>query len=121
MIKKERTKKHSDIQTNVNRRFFIALQSVIDAGKVHSMRAFCEECGYRTSALRDLSREYGVHPLGVHSKYASVSQDALYHIVMKFSISSDWLLTGRGAMVKKYRIIKHNETCNNVQSVKRSH
>ena len=76
------------IEDGVNRRFFQAIEALVSLG--------------RLSRYRETRFTYGVTPRpGKVSRYKSIQIEALYYLVAKYSVSSDWLLTGRGNMFSK--------------------
>lgn len=74
----------------INARFFEALDSIIESGRIHSFNEFCELYGVDRRNFARLrkepTREFPMFLLGV--------------AVLEYGISPDWLLTGRGQMRK---------------------
>lgn len=90
----------SPIEEGVNRRFFQAIEVLIALGRISALEAFCKEAGVTPSRYRETRFTYGVTPrTDKVSRYKSIEVVALYCLVAKYSISSDWLLTGRGQML----------------------
>lgn len=71
------------IEDGVNRRFFQAIEALVSLGRLSALESFCKEAGLSAS------------------RYKSIQIEALYYLVAKYSVSSDWLLTGRGNMFSK--------------------
>ena len=71
------------IEDGVNRRFFQAIEALVSLGRLSALESFCKEAGLSVS------------------RYKSIQIEALYYLVAKYSVSSDWLLTGRGNMFSK--------------------
>ena len=90
------------IEDGVNRRFFQAIEALVSLGRWSALESFCKEAGLSASRYRETRFTYGVTPRpGKVSRYKSIQIEALYYLVAKYSVSSDWLLTGRGNMFSK--------------------
>ena len=90
------------IEDGVNRRFFQAIEALVSLGRLSALESFCKEAGLSASRYRETRFTYGVTPRpGKVSRYKSIQIEALYYLVAKYSVSSDWLLTGRGNMFSK--------------------
>lgn len=72
-----------------NDRFLLAYQELIDIGKVTSRRDFCNQTG--------IDRRYLEKKLSGNNP-GSVKAEYLATLVLRFGVSADWLLTGRGWM-----------------------
>ena len=92
----------TQIQEGINRRFFIALKAIIGLGWVSSLESFCKEFGLTPSRYRELRLTFGVtpNPNSKLSRYKYVEQEALYGLCTKYGVSAEWLLLGRGKMLK---------------------
>ena len=88
----------SYIQDGINRRFFQAVEALAQLGRLASLSAFCIEAGLSASRYREARRAFGVTPSPQGSRYKSVQVEALYYLIVKYFVSPDWLLTGRGNM-----------------------
>lgn len=94
-------KTRTAIEIGVNRRFFQAIEVLVSLGRVSSLEAFCKEAGLSAPRYRETRFTYGITPrTDKVSRYKSIEIEALYYLVAKYSISSDWLLTGRGKMLQ---------------------
>ena len=72
-----------------NDRFLQAYRELIDIGKVSSRREFCKEIGIdRRNFEKKLAGEWP----------GSIKPEYLAALVLRFGVSADWLLTGRGWM-----------------------
>lgn len=90
------------IEDGVNRRFFQAIETLVSLGRLSSLESFCKEAGISSPRYRETRLTYGVTPRpGRISRYKSIEIEALYSLVAKYSISSDWLITGKGNMFPK--------------------
>lgn len=90
------------IEDGVNRRFFQAIEALVSLGRLSSLESFCKEVGISAPRYRETRLTYGVTPRpGRISRYKSIEIVALYALAVKYSVSSDWLITGRGNMFSK--------------------
>lgn len=90
------------IEDGVNRRFFQAIEALVSLGRLSALESFCKEAGLSASRYRETRFVYGVTPRpGKVSRYKSIQIEALYYLAAKYSVSSDWLLTGWGNMFSK--------------------
>lgn len=91
----------SEISVGINSRFFQALQSLMDSGSIPSLDAFCKENGLSRPKYSEFRAQYISGTSGTsHSRYKILDNEAVHALVVKFGISADWLITGRGSMVK---------------------
>ena len=98
----KKPKKVTPIEDGVNRRFFVAIDTLVALGRLTSLDSFCKESGLNSPRYREARFTYGITPNPGHiSRYKSVHIEALYYLVMRSSVSSDWLLIGRGEMLTK--------------------
>lgn len=95
--------KSSPISEAVNRRFFVALERMVQLNKVSALESFCVENKLSSSRYREMRLQYGVTPTGKVSRYKNIEIEAIYALVANFPISAEWLVTGRGEMVKPQR------------------
>lgn len=82
----------------IQKRFFQALDLLIESGKIKGLLPFCNEYGLhrpKYSNIRKLMQQ-NEHGTG----YKLIDIDALYYLVDDYNISADWLLTGRGGMFR---------------------
>ena len=83
----------------IQKRFFHALDLLIESGKITSLQSFCIDYKLhrpKYSNLRTLSNE-GKPGTG----YKLIDLDSLAYLVDDYGVSADWLLTGRGGMFRK--------------------
>ena len=88
----------SPIAEGINRRFFQAVAALEDLGRLPSLSFFCEESGLSPSRYREARRAFGVTPSPKGSRYTSVQVEGVYYLVTRYSVSPEWLITGRGNM-----------------------
>lgn len=89
------------IEDGLNRRFFQAIEVVIALGRLRSLEYFCKEAGLNPARYREARFTYGITPrTDKASRYKSIEVEALYNLATKYSISAEWLLTGRGNMLR---------------------
>ena len=93
----------SPISESVSRRFFVALERMVQLNKVSALESFCVENKLSSSRYREMRLQYGVTPTGKVSRYKNIEIEAIYALVANFPISAEWLVTGRGEMVKPQR------------------
>lgn len=91
----------SSIKEGINRRFFVAIETLVSLGKVSSLESFCKESGLSAPRYRELRQTYGLTPKpGRVSRYKYIEHEGLYFLVAKYGISAEWLLTGKGKIFK---------------------
>jgi hypothetical protein len=90
----------SPISDAVSRRFFVALDALINTGKIDSLNQFCELHNLSSARYREMRLSYGITPKpGYQPRYKNLEIEALYSMVANYPISAHWLLTGRGEMI----------------------
>lgn len=78
----------------IQRRFFEALEMAIEAGKITGIQGFCKDHNFnRPKYSRLRNNEDG--------QYKAIDIDALAAICTDFGVSAEWLLLGRGKMLKR--------------------
>jgi len=100
-MKKERVV--TTIAGGVNHRFFEAIEALVSLGRVSALDSFCKETGLTPSRYRETRLTYGVtpNPNSKPSRYKAIEIEGLYYLVTSYSVSAEWLITGRGRMFKK--------------------
>lgn len=81
---------------DAQKRFFEAIDRLVDYGKLAGLQTFCDENGFHRAKYSNLRS--GIRTPGHVSKYKLVDVDALICLVSKYGVRADWLLTGRGEM-----------------------
>lgn len=94
MEKKEISKESEEIQ----RRFFEALDMLISQGKIKGIKTFCDE--YGLNRVKYSNRRSALQTGSSASPYKIIDIEALVYLARDYSVSSDWLLSGRGGMFK---------------------
>lgn len=90
----------SEVWKAASRRFFVAIAALVDAGRLHSLSAFCELHGFSAPRYRALRLAYGITPKeGYNCAYSGVEVEALVVLASNYPVSSSWLLTGRGRVL----------------------
>lgn len=90
----------SEARQATSRRFFAAVAALVDAGRLASLSAFCNEHGFSAPRYRALRLAYGQEPKeGYVCRYSGVEVDALVVLVSNYPVSASWLLAGRGRML----------------------
>lgn len=85
--------------SEIQKRFFQALDLLIESGKIKGLQTFCSEYGLhrpKYSNLRTMANE-GKPGTG----YKFIDIDALAYLVTDYGVSSDWLLLGTGGMFRR--------------------
>lgn len=84
----------------VSDRFIEAFNKLLEAGKVSDQKDFSIQIGISSSMFTEISKGR-----------SNVGMKAIQNIVLLFGISSDWLLTGKGEMLKstKSKVIEEIE------------
>lgn len=84
----------------INRRFFLAVESLAGLGKIDSLSGFCLLHGLSDARYRAMRLQYGTSPKpGYVSQYKNLEVDAIHALVANYPISAQWLITGRGSML----------------------
>ena len=72
-----------------SRRFFVAVAALVDAGRLSSLSAFCNEHGFSSPRYRALRLAYGLTPKeGYVCSYSGVEVDALAVLASKYPVSA---------------------------------
>lgn len=88
------------IKEEVSRRFFLALERLIELDKVASLESFCNLHGLSAPRYRELRLGYGVSPKPNYKpRYRGIELEAAHYLVGCYPVSAIWLLTGRGKML----------------------
>jgi hypothetical protein len=95
-------KRVTPIMDGINRRFFVAVDTLVTMGRVNSLEAFCKEFNLHPPRYREMRLTYGVtpNPNSKPSRYVNIEIDAIHHLCNKYSVSSEWIILGRGKMFK---------------------
>lgn len=82
----------------IQRRFFEALEMAISLGAVNGLKGFCESHKLNRTKYSRIKNDLG-KPLD-EMTYKMIDIDALAGICTDFGVSAEWLLLGRGKMLK---------------------
>jgi phage terminase small subunit len=95
-------KQLTEIANKVNRRFFEAIETLVSIGDIKSLSGFCDEFDLSSSRYREMRSTYGTskNQNAKESRYKSVEIEALNYLCNFYSVSAEWLLLGRGKMLK---------------------
>jgi hypothetical protein len=95
-------KRVTPVMDGINRRFFVAVDTLVTTGRIHSLEALCKDFNLHSPRYREMRLTYGVtpNPNSKPSRYVNIEMDAIYHLCYKYPISSEWLILGRGKMFK---------------------
>lgn len=96
------TKVVTPITEGINRRFFAAIETLVNSGSVSSLEGFCKLYGFSPPKYREMRLTYGLtpNPKSKPSRYKSIELEALYNLCNNYNIASEWLLLGRGKMFR---------------------
>ena len=101
-MRRKGPKKVSKIEDGVNRRFFQAIEMLVSLDRLSALESFCNEAGLSPPRYREARFSYGVTPrTDKESRYKTIEVEGLYFLVVNYSVSADWLLTGRGKILNK--------------------
>jgi len=95
-------KQLTEIANRVNCRFFEAIETLVTLERINSLSAFCIEFDLSAARYREMRATYGIskNPNAKESRYKSVEIEALNYLCNFYSVSAEWLLLGRGKMLK---------------------
>lgn len=82
----------------MQRRFFEALEMLIDLGRVNSLSAFCSAYGLHRPKYSNIRTAIN-DPSKPGTGYKFIDIDALAYLVRDYGVSSEWLLEGKGEML----------------------
>lgn len=86
----------------IQRRFFDALEVLINTGQVNGLKGFCDESGLNRAKYSNIRTEMGKpENERKETNYKVIDIEAMSFICRTFRVSSDWLLLGRGKMFAK--------------------
>lgn len=81
----------------IQERFFHAINTLIESGKLAGMKTFCGDYGLHKAKYTRLRNAMLSHR---ETDYRLIDLDGLHFLVKEYKVSADWLLTGRGKMFK---------------------
>lgn len=83
---------------SIQARFFEALDLAISLGKINGLKGFCDKHKLNRTKYSRIKNNLN-KPLS-EMTYKMIDIDALAGICADFGVSADWLLLGRGKMLK---------------------
>ena len=95
-------KQVTPVMDGINRRFFVAVDTLVNTGRVNSLEALCKEFDMHSPRYREMRLTYDVspNPNSKPSRYVNLETDAIYNLCNKYLVSAEWLILGRGKMFK---------------------
>lgn len=94
MEKKTISKQSEEIQ----RRFFEALDILINQGRIKGIKTFCDEHGL--NRVKYSNRRIALQTGASASPYKIIDIEALAYLVKDYRVSAEWLLAGTGREFK---------------------
>ncbi|KAA6350930.1 hypothetical protein EZS27_001777 [termite gut metagenome] len=85
---------------SIQRRFFDALDIMIDSGKTNGLLTFCKDHNLNRVKYSNIRTEMRNPHVAKATNYKVIDLDALAYLCKDFNVSSDWLLLGKGGMFK---------------------
>lgn len=86
---------HLDLNIQIFRRVFEAIDILLQSGEAKSLAAICEGAGLHDSKYREIRNNIRS---GRIPRYHNVDASMIYYLVTEYKLSGDWLITGRGRM-----------------------
>lgn len=83
---------------SIQRRFFEALEMAISLGKINGVKRFCDSHNLNRTKYSRIKNDLN-KPID-EMTYKMIDIDALAGICADFGVSPEWLLLGRGKMLK---------------------
>ncbi|MBQ9417106.1 MAG: hypothetical protein IJU19_00805 [Bacteroidales bacterium] len=81
---------HTEIDKQVTRRFFQALETLIARKDIESVQSYCTDGGFDSRNIYSLRKDNATHMFHF---------DWLQPLIMNYGVSALWLLTGLGDML----------------------
>lgn len=82
----------------IQRRFFEALDLAISLGKISGLKGFCDDHKFNRTKYSRIKNSLD-KPIE-ETTYKMIDLDALSALCRDFGVSAEWLLLGRGKMLK---------------------
>lgn len=82
---------NSFISTQINDRYFQALDTVINLGLIRGIQTFTNEHNIDRRNFLSAKKE---------SSTRQIRLDWIYYLVNDFNVSAEWIITGKGSMFK---------------------
>lgn len=84
----------------INRRFFEALEYVMSTGKIRGIGTFCRQYDLNRIKYIGVRQQINNPNPPEYITYKNIDVSALAYLCRDFGISSEWLLLGKGGMLK---------------------
>ena len=84
---------------SIQKRFFEALDLLIESGHIKSLQSFCKKYDLHRPKYSNI-RTYTYDNSKKGTGYKLIDVDALSYL-LDYEISADWLLSGKGGMFRK--------------------
>jgi len=94
-------KRMNDKAMEIQQRFFEALETGIQLGRYGGLKTFCNEHGFNRTKYSRIRT--GMKDPANARYYTTIDIDALAALCSDLNVSPDWLLLGRGKMMKPSR------------------
>lgn len=82
----------------IQKRFFQALELAIDSGKINGIKGFCDN--HKLNRIKYQNIKMSLQKPLEESTYKCIDIDALQYLCNDFNVSCEWLVFGRGQMLK---------------------
>lgn len=86
----------------IQKRFFEAMQNLMQSGEIKGLQSFCAEYGLHRPKYSNIKNHIDNPEDGTGYKFIDI--DALSYLVADYGISADWLLVGKGTMFKTKKV-----------------
>lgn len=91
---------------DIQKRFFQALDTLIQGGRIRGLKTFCNQYGLHRPKYSNIRT--GIRNEGKvdnrDSGYKLIDIDAMAYLVSDYGVSADWLLLGRGGMFRTKKL-----------------
>ena len=84
----------------IQKRFFEAMDLLINTGQTSGLQTFCKGYGLNRVKYSNIRTEMRNPGVAKPTNYKVIDLDALAYMCKDYGVSSEWLLFGKGAMLK---------------------
>lgn len=85
----------------IQKRFFQALDTGIELGRYGGIKTFCDEHGFNRTKYSRIRT--GLKDPAKAKHYTTIDIDALAALCSDLNVNAEWLLLGRGKMLRSVR------------------